>query len=143
VSRVVLLDTGPLVAFLHRRDRYHQWAIEQFSRIDPPMHTCEPVLTEACHLLSALSGGSNSVIRMLETGAVKITLHVEDELTPIKTLMTRYRNIPMALADACLVRMSELNAGGVVLTLDSNFMIYRKHGRQIVPAIIPKTSASR
>jgi len=75
---------------------------------------------------------------MLETGAMQITLHVENELTPIKTLMTRYRNVAMSLADACLVRMSELNASGVVLTLDSDFMIYRKHGRYVVPSILPK-----
>jgi predicted nucleic acid-binding protein len=138
VNRVVLLDTGPLVAFLHRRDQYHQWAVEQFSRIAPPMYTCEPVLTEACYLLSTLPGGSESVLKMLETGAVRITLHLEAELTPIKTLMTRYRNVPMSLADACLVRMSELNAEGVVLTLDSDFLIYRKHGRHVLPVIVPK-----
>ena len=143
MSRIALLDTGPLVAFLHRRDHYHQWAVEQFSRIDPPMDTCEPVLTEACYLLATLPGGSESVLRMLETGALRINLHLEAELTPIKTLITRYRNVPMSLADACLVRMSELNAAGVVLTLDSDFMIYRKHGRHIVPVITPKESASR
>jgi len=107
------------------------------------MYTCEPVLTEACYLLATLPGGSQSVLRMLETGAVRITLYVEAELTPIKTLMTRYRNVPMSLADACLVRLSELNAAGVVLTLDSDFMIYRKHGRHTVPVIIPKESGSR
>jgi uncharacterized protein len=139
VSRAVLLDTGPLVAFLHRRDHYHQWAVEQLSRIDPPMYTCEPVLTEACYLLATLPGGSESVLRMLETGAVRITLHMEAELTAIKTLMTRYRNVPMSLADACLVRMSELHAEGVVLTLDSDFLIYRKHGRHVLPVIVPKT----
>jgi predicted nucleic acid-binding protein len=143
VRRVVLLDTGPLVAFLHRQDRYHEWAVEQFSRIDAPMYTCEPVLTEACYLLATLPGGGQSVLRMLETGAMRITLHLEAELTPLKTLMTRYRNVPMSLADACLVRLSELNAAGVVLTLDSDFMIYRKHGRHIVPVIIPKKSGSR
>ncbi len=143
MKRVVLLDTGPLVAFLHRRDQYHQWAVEQFGRIDPPMYTCEPVLTEACYLLAALPGGSESVLRMLEIGAVRIPLHLEAELTQIKTLMTRYRNVPMSLADACLVRMSELNAEGVVLTLDSDFVIYRRHGRHIVPVIMPKESASR
>jgi len=138
VKRAVLLDTGPLVAFLHGRDRYHQWAVEQFSRADAPMYTCEPVLTEACYLLSNLAGGSQAVLKMLETGAMQITLQVENELTPIKTLMTRYRNVAMSLADACLVRMSELNASGVVLTLDSDFMIYRKHGRYVVPSILPK-----
>jgi predicted nucleic acid-binding protein len=107
------------------------------------MYTCEPVLTEACYLLANLPEGSQSVLRMLETGAVRITFHLEAELTPLKTLMARYRNVPMSLADACIVRLSELNADGVVLTLDSDFMIYRKHGRHIVPVIIPKKSASR
>jgi predicted nucleic acid-binding protein len=76
---------------------------------------------------------------MLEIGAINVTLHLEDELTPIKTLMTRYANISMSLADACLVRMSELHAVGIVLTLDSDFMIYRKHGRQVIPIIMPKS----
>ena len=143
MKRVVLLDTGPLVAFLHRRDHYHQWAVEQFSRIAPPMYTCEPVLTEACYLLETLPGGCESVLRMLETGALRISLHSEAELTAINTLMTRYGNVPMSLADACLVRMSELNATAVVLSLDSDFMIYRKHGRNVVPLITPKKPASR
>ena len=107
------------------------------------MYTCEPVLTEACYLLETLPDGRESVLRMLETGALRITLHLEAELTAIKTLMTRYRNVPMSLSDACLVRMSELNASAVVLSLDSDFMIYRKHGRNVVPLIIPKKSASR
>lgn len=102
------------------------------------MYTCEPVLTEACYLLATFAEGSQSVLKMLETGAMRITLQLENELTPIKTLMARYKNVAMSLADACLVRMSELNAAGVVLTLDSDFMIYRKHGRYVVPAIMPK-----
>jgi len=137
--RIVFLDTGPLVALLRRRDRHHQWAVEQFKRIDPPLHTCEPVLAEACHLLKTWQEGSQSVIKLLETGALKIDFHLQDELASIKALMTRYQNIPMSLADACLVRMSELNASGTVLTLDSDFFIYRRHGRQIVPVIIPRT----
>jgi predicted nucleic acid-binding protein len=80
---------------------------------------------------------------MLETGALRINLHLEAELTAINTLMNRYRNVPMSLADACLVRMSELNATAVVLSLDSDFMIYRKHGRNIVPLMTPKKPASR
>jgi predicted nucleic acid-binding protein len=102
------------------------------------MYTCEPVLTEACYLLATLAGGSQSVLKMLETGAMRINLHVENELTPIKTLMARYRNVAMSLADACLVRMSELHGAGVVLTLDSDFIIYRRHGRQVIPVILPK-----
>lgn len=97
------------------------------------------MLAEACHLLKTWQEGSQSVIKLLETGALKIDFHLQDELASIKALMTRYQNIPMSLADACLVRMSELNASGTVLTLDSDFFIYRRHGRQIVPVIIPRT----
>jgi len=102
------------------------------------MQTCEAVITEACYLLRNTPGGNQSVLKMLEIGAIKVNIHVEAELSPIKTLMTRYRNLPMSLADACLVRMSELHAAGVVLTLDSDFIIYRKHGRQVIPVILPK-----
>ena len=101
------------------------------------MYTCEPVLTEACYLLSTLPGGSESVLKMLETGAVRITIHLEAELTPIKTLMTRYRNVPMSLADACLVRMSELHERGTIFTTDSDFRICRQHGRSVIPVLMP------
>ena len=138
MSPLVLLDTGPLVAYLRRLDRYHEWSVEQFNRINAPMQTCEAVITEACYLLRNTPGGNQSVLKMLEIGAIKVNIHVEAELSPIKTLMTRYRNLPMSLADACLVRMSELHAAGVVLTLDSDFIIYRKHGRQVIPVILPK-----
>jgi len=47
----VLLDTGPLVAYLSERDRYHDWAVETFIALDLPAITCEPVLTEACFLI--------------------------------------------------------------------------------------------
>ena len=49
----------------------------------------------------------------------------------------RYRNIPMSLADACLLRMAEQITGSVVLTLDSDFKIYRIHDRRLVPVIMP------
>jgi predicted nucleic acid-binding protein len=137
VRPIVLLDTGPLVALLRRRDRYHNWAVEQFRRIDPPLHTCEPVIAEACHLLTSWPGGRESVIKLLETGALKIGFHLPDEMLSIRALMARYRNVPMSLADACLVRMSEQNTSGKILTLDSDFLIYRKHGRQTIPIIIP------
>ena len=51
--------------------------------------------------------------------------------------MTRYSNVPMALADACLVRMAEQHANHTVLTLDSDFQIYRKHRREVISVIMP------
>ena len=66
-----------------------------------------------------------------------------EEATAVAKLLTRYSNVPMTLADACLVRMSERLAGSVVATLDRDFTIYRRHGRQIVPTIMPADPQAR
>ena len=137
MSPPVLLDTGPLVAFLHMRDHYHRWTVDQFARISPPALTCEPVLTEACFLMRDLTKGSESVLKLVETGLIKVAFELQNELTQIRKLVARYASVPMSLADACLVRMSEQLSGSNVWTLDSDFLIYRKHGRQVMPLIIP------
>lgn len=133
----ILIDTGPLVAMLNRRDQYHQWATEQWADIVPPVFTCEPVLTEACFLLRELSQGPAAVLDLVGRGAIKIAYDVEAEVEPLAKLMTRYAEVPMSLADACLVRMVELRPGASVLTLDRNFRIYRTHGRRVIPAVMP------
>ena len=58
-------------------------------------------------------------------------------LEAFEELLRRYRNVPMSLADACLVRLSELYGDCAVLTLDSDFRIYRRHGRQVIPVLAP------
>ncbi|MGH9897303.1 MAG: type II toxin-antitoxin system VapC family toxin [Pyrinomonadaceae bacterium] len=133
----ILLDTGPLVALLHRRDKYHEWAKAQAEKLPAPLLTCEPVLTEACFLLSKLSGGSNAVLEMVESGLIEVDIQVPDEITTLRKLMARYAAVPMSLADACLVRLSEKYAKGVVFTLDGDFRIYRRHGRQVISILMP------
>jgi len=133
----VLLDTGPLVAYLHRRDRNHLWAVQQLSKITPPLLTCEAVLAEACFLLRGFKGGGWPVLELLESGLVRVAFHLEEEISAVRKLVARYQSVPMALADACLVRMSELRSQSSVLTCDSDFGIYRKHGRMRIPLIIP------
>ncbi len=101
------------------------------------MLTCEPVLTEACFLLRNLSGGPAAVLELLARGVVKIGYSVEAEVEALGRLMTRYAEVPMALADACLVRMVEQRPGAVVFTLDTDFRVYRVHGRRVVPVAMP------
>lgn len=134
----VLLDTGPLVAFLNRRDRYHRWATAQFAQIESPVYTCEAVLSEACFLLSAYRGGSEAVLELVHRGLVAIPLRLEDEVISIKKLLTRYADVGISLADACLIRLAELYEDSVLLTLDSDFRIYRKHGRRVIATIMPE-----
>ena len=136
-QNVVLLDTGPLVAALARDDRAHPWAKEQFETFGGPFFTCEAVVTEACHLLRRTKRDSSAVLRLLESGALRLGMDLEEEASAVRKLFERYRNVPATLADACLVRMSEIYESCVVLTLDADFHIYRRHGRKTIPLLYP------
>jgi uncharacterized protein len=133
-----LLDTGPLVAQLDRRDRYHEWTLEQMAKLASPLLTCEAVLTEACWLLRHHHAAQRAVLEMVAAGVLTTPFRLSDESAEIGALLERYANVPMSLADACLVRMSELHGAGVVFTLDGDFRIYRRHRRQKIPLVIPK-----
>ena len=133
----VLLDTGPLVAFLDRRDRYHTWARAQWAEIEPPLLTCEAVVTEACFLVRDLPGGGTTVVDLVTRGVVRIGYDLQVDAAPTAKLLARYASVPMALADACLVRMAERQPGSRVLTLDRDFRVYRMLGRRVIPTAMP------
>lgn len=133
----VLLDTGPLVTFLASGLRHHAWIIEQWKQLHPPLLTCEPVLTEAAFLLKRESQQADPIFALLERGVIRIGLSVQEEQTDLRALMRRYRNRPMSLADARLVRLSEIHATAEVFTLDSDFRIYRRHGNRTIPVLMP------
>lgn len=132
-----IIDTGPLVAFLSVRDRHHSWARSTLSSIKPPLLTCEAVLAEAWHLLSATDAGQEALLELLSIGIVELQFTLKDELTVIRRLTRRYRDRPMSLADACLVRLSELYDDAAIITVDGDFSVYRRHGRQSIPLIAP------
>lgn len=133
----VLLDTGPLVAFLNGRDRYHEWSKEVFDQVDAPVLSCEAVLSEACFLLRSARGGGEAVLKLLDRGLIRVPFRLEGESSHIQRLLARYASVPMSLADACLVRMTEQASGSVVLTLDRDFKVYRKHGRSVIRTLMP------
>ncbi len=133
----IILDTGPLVAYLKRQDQFHDWSLKALSQVGLPLLTCEAVIVEACFLLRTTHGGPEQVMALLETQAVKIPLQLSPEATSIRGLIQRYQSVPMSLADACLVRMAELYQNSTVLTLDSDFLIYRKNKAQMIPVLMP------
>lgn len=134
----VLLDTGPLVAAIDRRDRFHNWVTAELATIASPLLTCEAVISEALFLLRNVYGGQEALISLVNTGAIYIPFHLNEEFTRIGELLTRYQSVPMSLADACLVRMSEQYSGSSVLTMDSDFLIYRKNRNEVIPVIMPE-----
>jgi uncharacterized protein len=133
----VLIDTGPLVAILCAGDKDHAWTVEQFRALPPPFLTCEPVIAEACYLIERRGVNGAVLLERIENGLLRIALEIEEHCADLKKLMTRYANVPMSLADSCLVRMSEIYPQCHVLTLDSDFRVYRRNGRQMIPTITP------
>ena len=132
-----LLDTGPLVSFLASGLRHHRWAVEQWKKLRPPLLTCEPVLTEAAFLLKREGRDADGIFELLERGVIRIALAIQKEQTDLRALMRRYRNRPMSLADACLVRLSEIHPNAEVFTLEGDFRIYRRHGNRVIPVRMP------
>lgn len=137
MTRGVIVDTGPLVAFLNTRDTWHEWAVAQLAAIEPPIETCEAVVSEAAFLLRGDPRGGDALLELIERNLVVCSFHLDDALEHVRRLMKRYQDVPMSLADACLVRMTEERRASKVLTLDSDFRRYRRLGRQVIPLISP------
>lgn len=135
MARSVLVDTGFLTALLSRRDRHHSWAKVAGSRHSPPWKTCEAVLSEAFFLLGPV--GRPALTALLQRGTLVATFDLAADLEPVLRLLGKYVNVPMSLADACLVRMTETLTDPMLLTTDTDFRIYRRHSRQVVPTVMP------
>jgi uncharacterized protein len=133
----IMADTGALAALLDRREHFHAWAADQARTIRPPLLTCEAAIAELCFLLADSPKGQTEIRTNLSNGNWRISFSLRDEQERVFALMETYRDQPMSLADACLVRMSELHPNSSVFTLDGNFRIYRRNRRQIIPLIIP------
>lgn len=133
----MIVDTGPIVALLNARDEFHAWSRKTMETVQPPMLTCEAVLAEASYLVRKLKGGPEAVLDLVTRGVLQVPFHVDDELLALRTLVTRYASVPMSLADACLVRMAETHPQATVLTLDTDFRVYRRSGRLAIPVLMP------
>ncbi|MGA3170017.1 MAG: PIN domain-containing protein [Chthoniobacteraceae bacterium] len=133
----VLIDTGPLVAFLRESETSHVWAAAKFKELPAPYLTCEPVLAEAFFLVAHHRGGVRRFFDLLRSGLIETDFSVLEEREALWRLIHKYEDLPMSLADACLVRLAELRPGASIFTLDSHFRLYRKNGRQQIPVIMP------
>ena len=131
----VLVDASFVVTLLNRRDTNQGWAAEQALRYPPPWLTCEAVLSEAFHLMGA--NGRPRLAALLQRRAITSAFRLDPDAESILQLMRKYADVPMSFADACLVRMTETLPNPILLTTDTDFRIYRRHGRQVVPCVMP------
>ena len=132
-----IVDTGPLVAFFDRSERHHLWAAERVEELDAPLLVCEPVLTETIYLLARFPRAQDALFGLLQNGALVVGFRLEEHIAALHRLLRKYRDTPMSLADACVVRMAEIHENHSVLTLDSDFTVYRKHGRVPITLMHP------
>ena len=132
----VIVDTGPLVAFLRESEDSHEWVAEKFAELPAPFLTCEPVMAEVFFLVARQPTGPRRFFDLLGSGLLKVDFSLAEERESLWKLIQKYEDIPMSLADASLVRLAELHPGSSVFTLDSHFRVYRKNGRQQIPVIM-------
>ena len=131
----VLVDAGFVLALIDRRDGHHAWAITQAAKFARPWLTCEAAASEAFHLLGR--EGVGPLGTLFRRGTLRVAFHLDEHVEPVMRLMDKYSNVPMSFADACLVRMTETAADPVLLTTDSDFRIYRRHSRHVIPCVLP------
>ena len=132
----ILLDTGPLVGFLDASDQWHTWSVARFGELPGPMVTCEAVVSEAVYLLGGGAAAAR-IFEMIELGALEVVPLLPKEAGRIRAFMTRYDGRAQ-LADACLVRLSELHPRCRVLTTDGrDFRVYRRNRSESIPLIAP------
>lgn len=133
----VLVDTGPLVAYWNAADAHHEWAVRQWAALMEPVYTCEAVVSETAFLLQDDGLETENLWAALERGIVRVEFDFEMQKPDLLRLLRKYDDQPMSVADACLVRLSELSHPSVVFTTDSDFRFYRRGGRGIIPLIAP------
>lgn len=138
MKEVVLIDTGPLVAAFDRRDEWAEWTTEALREVQGPMLTCEPVLTETWYLLRRVPDAWAKVEKWMDLGFLQVDFELQSNRSAVFRLLSKYRDLPMSLADACLVAMIEQGIGDRVFTLDEHFRLYRHSGRRVVPVLMPE-----
>jgi predicted nucleic acid-binding protein len=120
------LDTGPLVALIDRSDDNHERAKRVFESLGPPFITCESVISESIFLLqTSRPTGPEKVLSLGQEGYYQIGIDLKDNFPSILEFIKKYKERPISLADACLIRCAEIHNEPRILTFDSDFEFYR------------------
>jgi predicted nucleic acid-binding protein len=129
-----ILDAGPLIASINSKDHYNSWACETLERLGPPFYSCSEAMAEA----AAMTGRPAAIVEMIQAKEIVIAFDLSEQTAGVLSLLKKYRDRNMDLADACIVRMTELIRDCRVITVDrSDFAVYRRNGRDLIPVIIP------
>lgn len=129
-----ILDAGPLIAALNRQDQHHAWACQTLESLGAPFYSCPEALAEA----AAMTGHPVALVEMVKAGEITLAFNLAEQAEGVLALLRKYADREMDLADACIVRMTELIRESRVVTVDrADFSVYRRNGRELIPLIAP------
>ena len=134
----VVVDTGALVALIDPDTAEHSWARAQTARLPAPFLTSEAVLSETAFILARDGFDADELFDLADRGLIQVRIDFNAERKSLRALMRTYREVPMSLADATLVRLSELHHDSRIFTLDAHFCIYRRHRNKPIPVLMPE-----
>ena len=135
---MTLVDAGPLIALIDADEPDHEVCRRALDEVTLPLLTTWPAFTEAMYLLGRAGGlrGQQALWRLLTSGRLELGELSPDAVARAAALMSKYADLPMDLADATLVALAEDREERRIFTLDSDFSVYRLHGRrrfEIIP----------
>jgi predicted nucleic acid-binding protein len=121
----VLLDSGTIVALLDSSDSFHERCADAIAAMSAPLVTCEPVIAESCYLLRDVEGAAEAILHSVATREFLIPISLPEGALPVRRIMAKYRDRHIDLADAFLIHLANEFRTGDILTVDSDFQIYR------------------
>lgn len=136
----MLLDTGVIVALLDRGERRHTFCAQVVHALTAPLVTCEAVIAESCYLLRRMAGASEAILENVAAGTFQIPFQLSRDARGVQRILRKYGDREIDLADACLIHLAGEIGSGDILTLDSDFQVYRWGARKPFRLLIPLDS---
>ena len=127
-----LIDAGPLIALFNKSDKYHEKIKEFIKNYTGLLTTSWPVITEVCHMLDFNINAQIDFLKWIKLGGLKVEDIETEEIDKIIKLSEKYSDIPMDLADAALIVISERLGIKEIITIDSDYYIYRTTEREML-----------
>jgi len=121
----ILLDTGVIVALLDRSERMHLRCAEEVRRLEAPLVTCEAVIAESCYLVRNLRGAPEAILENVVRGIFQIPFQLSREAGGVRAILRKFQDRKIDVADACLIHLANEFESGEILTLDTDFEVYR------------------
>ena len=133
----ILIDSGPLIAFLSSSEHYHRWVLEQMSQMDGDLVTTESVLSEVVFLMKQNRVAINAIKELIEQKLLQIISAFSTEPITCFNMVEKYVDLPSSVADISLVYVYSTTKNSIIFTLDSDFLIYKSSSGKPLKLVAP------